>query len=145
MNKSLEQMGLPVVANQETSLELKPADRTFDFPAMTIVAETSAILSRSFLSAFAMRCHLLDIANLQSVSEPVSIRRLVVKQADRTFPGHPHVDECFDRVDLCRLSRRGECRNRNPLTIGQQHELCALALLGPAHFNPPFFAGEKVP
>lgn len=145
MNKSLKQMGMPLIANQETSLELEPADRTFDFPAVTIAAKTSAILSRSFLSAFAMRCHLLDTANFQSVSDPVSIRSLVVEQAVRTFPGHADVDECFNRVDFRSLGRRGESRNRNSLTIGHQHQLCALALFGLTHFKTLFFAGEKVP
>lgn len=124
---------------------LQPADRAFDFPAMTITAKRSSILSRRFLSAISMRCNKFNAPLFQRVTQPVCIGRFVIEKIGRSVLCHTQIHESFDCVDLSILRRCRERGNGDPLGLGHQHELCALAFLGLTHLKTPFFAGEKVP
>ena len=145
MYKSFEQMGVSFVAYKESSLILQPTDGAFNFPAMAISTKCTAILARSFSPTVAMRCNLFNPATLQRIAKPVRISRFVIKQPTRTLLRHTNINQRLDRVDLRILSRRGERRDRNPLSVCQQHDFCSLAFFGLTHLKTPFFAGEKVP
>jgi hypothetical protein len=62
MKETFEEMSVSFVSDKEPSLVLKPADCSFDLPAMEISTKRSAVLTWWLLSSLAMRSDLFDTA-----------------------------------------------------------------------------------
>jgi hypothetical protein len=62
MKETFEEMSVSFVSDKESSLVLKPADCSFDFPAMEISTKRSAVLTWRLLASLAMRSDLFDTA-----------------------------------------------------------------------------------
>lgn len=133
------------MSDEESSLILKPADRAFDLPAFEVSPQSSTVLTRRFLSSFAMWSHLFYSAARKSISQPIRVSGFVIQQSGRTLLCHANIHQRFDRIHLSIRSRRCKRRDRNAMTFCHQHKLGAFAFFGFTHLKTPFFAGEKVP
>jgi len=145
MKESFEEVGVSFISDEESSLILKPADCAFDRAAFEVSPQNSSVLTRRFLSSFAMWSHLFYSAARKSISQPIRVGGFVIPQSGRTLLCHANIHQSFDFINLSNRSRRCKRRDRNAMTFCHQHTLCAFALWGFTHLKTPFFAGEKVP
>ena len=133
------------MSNQNASAVAEPAECSLDLPSMLVPSEGASVLPRLLLPTSTVRRDLFDAAHVERIPQPVCISRFVIQQAVRAFVEDRHVHQRLDGVDFSDLGRGRECGDGNSLSVRHQHQLGALALLGLANFEDPFFAGEKVP
>src|SRR5262249_3355534 len=124
---------------------LQPADGAFDLPAASITAELSAVLRGGLFAVLPMRRNQFDAAFSQPCAQGIAVGCRIVDQSSWLCGKNALIQERFDQrylVGTCAGDLRAQ---RKTAAIGEHHRLSALAALGLAYAQTPFFAEEKVP
>jgi hypothetical protein len=100
MKESFEEVGVSFMSDEESSLILKAADCAFDLPAVEVSPQSSSVLTRRFLSSFAMWSQLFYSAARKSISQPIRVSGFVIQQSGRTLLCHANIPQRFDRTRL---------------------------------------------
>jgi hypothetical protein len=143
MNKSLEEVGIDFMSDEESPLIEHAADCSFDFPSLQITAETSPVLTRWFLAVAAVRRDLFNAPLLERITKPVGVGCLVVKEALGSVARYLDIHQSFNRVHFGILSGRCKCGNRATLPIRHQHDFCSLTFLRLTNLKTPLFLRAK--
>ena len=141
----MEDVDMPLVAHQQSSIVARPGDRSFDLPATPVPPQFTSILRRRALPSSPVRTHKIEAASFQPLTMRVAVIGSIGDQRDLAADHSHFRDEVFDQRDLRGRSTRGPARHGNTLAINQKHPLGSLAALGFSDAEPPFFAGENVP
>ena len=134
-----------LIAGDQPSKILDPANRPLDFPAATVAAERTPILCGRFSAVFSMWTDQLDIATAKPFAQRIAVGRCVVDQSLRLASKNSIFkqglnESYFMRTRACRVDAE-----RKAVAIGENHNLCSLATLGLSDLFTPFFADENVP
>src|SRR3989304_3957054 len=144
----------PLIANHEPSEVADPGKGALHDPAPLVAAQLAAVLMRGLLVVRPGRDDRFNTAADQGSPQGITIKALVRNQPLRMFagaagpvgsPDRYRVQRLFEKPHLRRGCRVQVCSQRSTLAIDHNHPLRALAALGLADLEPPFFAGAKLP
>src|SRR3990172_940261 len=144
----------PLIPNHEPSEVADPGKGALHDPAPLVAAQLAAVLMRGLLVVRPGRDDRFNTAADQGSSQGITIKALVRNQPLRMFagaagpvgsPDRYRVQRLFEKPHLRRGCRVQVCSQRSTLAIDHNHPLRALAALGLADLEPPFFAGAKLP
>lgn len=133
------------VADDKSAPVKEPTDRPFDLVASFVASQGPTILSRSPCAVLAVFADEFDLPCLQTLAERIAVGRSIVEQPHGLASRRAPLDQSLDELDL-RLAGAGAVGpQRYALPIDEQPDLRAVAFLGLADLDAPFFAGENVP
>ena len=133
------------VASDQSTEALQPADRSLDFPAAPVAAESAAVLGWWFGSVPAMGADQVDAALVQTRSQGITIGGRVVEQMLGQAAKPAPLKQWFDQRHFMRTGAGDVRAPRQSIRGGEHHDLGTLATLGLAHAFAPFFAEQNVP
>ena len=137
-------MDVDFIASDKTSVVLQPTDRSFDFPAMAVSPQGSAVLRHRSLPAPAVRSDQLDTSACEPLSQSITVGGPIVNQPSGKSGMYPLFQQRFDQLDFRGRSVGHVDCQWDSVAIDEDHELGSLSLLGRSDSVPPFFAGENV-
>jgi len=146
-------LDLMVIAHEQSAEVPQPGEGAFDFPALAVTTQGTAIVERGFAPASAVRTDEQDAALEQSPTQRVAVVTPVGNHAQRallrTTPASTrHRDpgqRAFSQRHFPRAGRDQLASQRNTLAVDHHHPLRAFAALGFADALAPFLAGAKLP
>jgi len=138
-------MTVSFVSHHQSPKVKQPADTAFHFPASRIASQSAAILSRWLDAVLAMRTHQFDLAFRQLSAQRITVRRPVIDQTVRIARQHLPIQQRLDQFHLRRRGTGSIQREREPVSVDQQHKLGSLSSFRLANVSAPFFAGQNVP
>lgn len=94
--ESVKEVGVTLVAGDNASEVLEPADRSFDLPASTISAELAAVLSGRLLAILPVRADQFDATACPPRSKLVVVGGQVVEEPARLLRQDSTLQEGFD-------------------------------------------------
>lgn len=143
-----------LMAHQQPPKPPDPGEGPLDDPAVSVSPEFSAILIRRLAVVAASRDDRLDAAGLQRAPQGIAVVGPIGDQTIRVTPWparsmrarHGDGGEgLLEERDLRRGRRVQVCSQRSTRAIDQKHPLRTFASLRLPDFEPPFFAGAKLP
>ena len=144
MDEAEEVFEMAFVANHQAAEILQPSEEPLNLPSPAVTAQRATILSE-VVTVGPMRGDELDSLFEQRLIQPVAVVSHIADKPRRRV-GHKSL---FQRgrpqrylVGRSTCDVRGE---RKTLSVRHCHELRALAPLGFADAQAPFFAGAKLP
>ena len=138
-------MSVILISRNQASEVLQPADGTLDFPSSSVATKFSAILGGWLPAAFTMWTDEFRPTFIESTTQRVTVGCFVVDQSSRPTSDDALIEQRLDQRYLSRTGTRDRRRERQPMPVGEDHGLSALASLGLAYQITPFFAEENVP
>lgn len=145
MEKRLIHVYQSFPADHQSAEVAYPGKRPFRFPATSIASQLAAILKRPFSSIASVRANQVDLPSLQTPSQRIGIRRLVVNQPPYLAFPIRRIQYGFDQIHFGRRCRGNEASQRNTFAVDHHHPLRTLAALGFSNTGAPFLAGAKLP
>src|SRR5438552_14168840 len=141
-----------LVTNQQATELTQPGVGSLDNPAALVAPEFSSIFITPLLVVLPVRCDQFDASPFQAPTQRVGVVATVGDHPLRLLP-RPALRlrdadflECgFRKRNFCRRGTFQPNSQRNTFTVRQYHPLRALAALGFADGEAPFFAGAKLP
>lgn len=140
------------MTNQQAAKLSEPRVGTLNDPAAFIAPEFSSIFIAPLLVVLAVRCDQFNASLLQALAQRIGIVSAVGNHPLRILPGwalglgDADFRQCgFRKRNFCRRGTFQPNSQRNTFTVCQYHPLRALAALGFADGEAPFFAGAKLP
>ena len=140
------------MTNQQAAKLSEPCVSSFDDPSALVAPEFSSIFKTPFLIVLPVGCDQFNASLAQAPTQRVGIIAAVGNHPLRLLPwwalwlGHADFSECgFRKRNFCRRGTFQPNSQRNTFTVCQYHPLRALAALGFADREAPFFAGAKLP
>src|SRR6516162_1570511 len=135
------------VPDYESAEVVEPGKQALDFPSPFEATQSSVVLGLSLRPAsLTMRC---DHLRTETVEHLLVERIAVVGFVADKFFGHVCDEARFERsahqLHFSRASTLCADGERKTMAVCNRHELTALAPLGLANAEPPFFAGTNVP
>ena len=141
-----------LMTNQQAAKLSEPRVGTLDDPAAFIAPEFSSICIAPGLVVLPVRCDQFNASLLQALAQRIGIVSAVGNHPLRILSrwalwlGDADFRECgFRKRNFCRRGTFQPNSQRNTFTVCQYHPLRALAALGFADREAPFFAGAKLP
>src|SRR5579863_6640314 len=143
-----------VVADHQSAEVTEPCEGPLHDPASPVASQCPTVLRRRFAPILPMRDDQLDAALRQLRAQRIAIVAAVDDEANRLLPWTtgamptPYANrrQCrLDELDFRRGRRVKVVSQRNTLAVDHHHPLRALAPLGFADSQAPFFAGAKLP
>jgi hypothetical protein len=142
------------VADHKAPKVPQPGERALDNPPPPIPPQLAPILMGRSLVVATRGDDRLDAPTGQPSTQRVAVIAAIGNQAVRPLARAPRlarpadrdgVEGRFEERDFRRRCRVQVCSQRSTRAIDQNHPLRALAPLGRADLEPPFFAGAKLP
>lgn len=153
MNKSSEDLDVPVVAHDKTAEVSNPRDGAFNLPSFSVPSQCPPVLPLWTDAIAFVRRNLFDVPAPQPFAQCIAVVGFVRDEPLGVLTGatgltiaHANgAQGLFGELDFRRAGRVDGNSQRNTLTVCQYHKLCALAALRFSDAQAPFFAGLKVP
>lgn len=139
------EVGVEFVADNDAFEGVQPSDGAFDLPSSPVASEFSAVLRLRSNTPFAMRADQIDAAIGESLTEQVAVGGAVVDQPTRNIRREGRIQQRLDQVNFSMVGRFDVDRQRQPLAVGEDHDLRPFASAGGANAIAPFFAEANVP
>ncbi len=141
-----------LMTNQQAAKLSEPCIGSLDNPSALVAPEFSSIFITPHLVVLPVGCDQFNASLLQALAQGVGIVAAVGNHTLRLLPraalrlGDADFRERgFRKRNFCRRGTFQPNSQRNTFTVCQYHPLRALAALGFADGEAPFFAGAKLP
>lgn len=145
MHESLKQIGIVLIASDQATEVLQPANRAFNLPSPKITSEASSVLGGRLLSVLSMRTDQLDPPSSKPFSQRIAIGSRIVNQTLRSAAKLSFAQQRFDERHFMRAGTGNGRREGQSVGIGENHDFGSFAAFGFADHFAPFFADENVP
>ena len=151
MEKGFINMQMVILSNEEATEVAQPGEGAFDFPTFAIAAQFPAVVERGLAPPFAVRRDQQNAAFAQTPAQRIAVvtaigndpQRAVAWSAALLGHGNP-LQRAFGQSYFRRAGRGQLASQRNTRAVDHHHPLGALAALGFADAEAPFFAGAKL-
>src|SRR5580698_1633966 len=152
MEKGSVALDMIIITHQEAAEVSEPGKSAFDFPAMTVAAQFSAIVERGFAPPATMGTNQDHAALQQTPAQWIAVVSAIGHDAQgplaRAAALLRHANPGQSTFGQSHFPRRGRdqlASQRNTLAVDHHHPLRAFAALGFSNAVAPFLAGEKLP
>ena len=151
MEKGFIHVQMIVVANQQAVEVAQPGKGPFDFPTLAVTPQFPSVVERRLLAVLAMRTDQHDAALQQPPAQAVAVAAPVGNDAQGSLAGPAAFlrsgnlsQGAFGQRHFRRAGADQLASQRNTRAVDHHHPLRALAALGFADAEAPFFAGAKL-
>jgi hypothetical protein len=128
-------------ADYQTTKPVEPREEALDPPALAVAPERSAVLRGLASSPPHMRCDQFDAIGVQQpLVQGIAVVGLIANQPLRELIEETLSESFFDELAFMWASTGQTNGERKTVIIGDGDDFRALAALGGAHREPPFFA-----
>ena len=137
--------GMVFPANDQSSKVVKPGKESFDFPALAVAAQPTAIIEGGLGSSATVRRHQKDFLFEQLLAQWIAIVRFIGNNAQRLFWHQQLTQSGFHQLHFSGRSSFCVDGDWKAMSVSNCHDFAALTPLGFANFSAPFLAAEKLP
>lgn len=139
------EVGVEFMPYDEPPEVVEPADGAFDFPTASVTPELATVLC-PFANTFpTVRADEINASFGKPLAQRIAIGSFVVDQLVGDVGRRRRIQQRLDKIHFGVVGCLDVDRQRQPLGVGQDHDLGPLATLGLADMFAPFLAGENVP
>src|SRR5476649_895825 len=137
--------GMIFPTNHEPSKVVKPGKESFDFPALAVAAQPTAIVERGLGSSATVWHHQKDFFFEQLLAQRIAIVGFVGNNTQRLFWHQQLTQSGFHQVHFGGRSSFCVDGDWKAMSVSNCHDFAAFPSLGVTHFGAPFLAAEKLP
>jgi len=131
-------MSVVFITRDEATEVLEPSDGSLDLPSSPVAAELPPVLSGRLFAVLAVRTHEFNPAFGQPCSQRIAVGGLVVDQSTRLGGLNAPLKKRFDERHFMGTGAGDLCTEGKAMTIGEDHDLAALAALRLTYKQAPF-------
>jgi hypothetical protein len=124
---------------------LKPREKTFHLPSLSVSSERSTILCFWFFSIHLVGCDQINPHPFKAPIQGITVVRFIAYDPFGKLSQKSFLDGLFDQFHFMRRSTFHVDGVRNTSAVCNCHDLRALTAFSLPNSGPPFFAGEKLP
>src|SRR5450631_756316 len=137
--------GMIFPANYEPSEVVKPGEESFDFPALAVAAQPTAIVEGGLGSSATVRRDQKDFLFEQLLAQRIAIVCFIGNNAQRPFWHEQLAQSGFHQLHFGGRSSFCVDGDWKTMSVSNGHDFAALTPLRIANFSAPFLAAEKLP
>src|ERR1700692_1134784 len=145
LNHPKEILWVVFPANDDAAIIMEPSKQALDFPATTVAAQESTVLSDGSCPVPAMRCDQFHTEMFAyALIQRIAVVGFIADQSLRCFAEESPLKRGFDECGFIRGSADHVHGDRKTMAVCNCHDFAAFAAVCRADTRAPFFAELKL-